>query len=105
MPGRASKMLSVVVPKGARAGDQLRFTIRGETVSATVPGGKRPGDAFEVPIPRDDDEDDSHAPPPADTVAATAEDSETRRLATRVARLDEDAGAALADDDALDDLD
>ena len=52
------------MPAGASVGDTLRFTVRGETVSAAVPEGKKPGDKFQVPIPiRPDDVD--HAPPPS----------------------------------------
>jgi len=58
------RLLTVVVPAGASVGDTLRFTVRGETVSAAVPEGKKPGDKFQVPIPiRPDDVD--HAPPPS----------------------------------------
>lgn len=39
----------VVVPPGARAGDTLRFTVRGRSVEVRVPQGKVPGDSFELP--------------------------------------------------------
>lgn len=55
---RKERLLTVVVPAGAVPGDALRFTVRGETISATVPADKKPGDKFAVPIPvRPDDVD------------------------------------------------
>ena len=76
-PRKTERLLTVVVPAGAVPGDALRFTVRGETVSAAVPEGKKPGDKFQVPIPiRPDDVDYQAARParPADEPALDAED-------------------------------
>ena len=71
------RMLTVVVPAGASVGDTLRFTVRGETISAAVPEGKKPGDKFQVAIPvRPDDVDLPVPSRPPNEPALDAEDPE-----------------------------
>lgn len=72
-PKPAPRMLRLVVPAGALQGDMLSFEVGGRDdsglmkkvkVQVKVPAGKKPGDAFEAPMPgteTSDENDDDEA--------------------------------------------